>query len=162
MKVKIISGTYGWRPEEGGSVESVPKGATCDVSDYEAARLVNLGVAVYADKGKPTDTVITTSLTCASNNPGSDIPNGRSVTAAHRTGENDEPTLEIVGGHYTVESLVQLTRKKLEEMADALGVDATAVKKCTSKGSIAALIAAVEVADGDEEPPQPTVAIPGT
>ena len=76
-------------------------------------------------------------------------------------GRSDEPVLDIVDGHYTVESLLQLTRKKLDEMADALGVDVAAIKKCNNKGDVAALIAAVEVTEGDEEPPAPSAAIPG-
>lgn len=166
MKVKIISGTYGQKivaPETGVvRVKPIAKGEQAEVSNAEAARLVGLGVAAYITEEKPTDTVITLPPAHASDNPGSNIPNIGSVTEGQGAVNDDEPGLEIVGGHYTVDSLMQLTRKKLEELANTLGVDSAAVKKCTGKSGIAALIAAVEVAEEDDEPPHPTAAVPGT
>ncbi len=166
MKVKIISGTYGRRTVTPGTkivrVHPVSKGEQVDVSDAEAARLVGLGIAAYADEEKPREAVVTPPPGEGDNSPGSDIPNGGGGTPGQETGGSDEPVLVIVDGHYTVESLVQLTRKKLDEMADALGVDAGAIKKCGNKGEVAALIAAVEVTEEDEKPPQPTAEIPGT
>lgn len=160
MRVRIISGGYG--NNVNGSVELVYQGQACDVGDAEAARLVKIGAAEYVDEEKPQEAVVTPPPGEGYNNPGSNITNGGGGTQGQETGGSDEPVLEIVDGHYTVESLVQLTRKKLDEMADALGVDAGAIKKCGNKGEVAALIAAVEVAEEDEKPPQPTAEIPGT
>lgn len=165
MRIKIISGTYGLRTVTPGTgavrVKPVAKGEQADVSDSEAARLVGLGVAAYVDEETPQEAVVTPPPGEGGGNPGSDIPGGEGGTPGQETGGSDEPVLDIVDGHYTVESLLQLTRKKLDEMADALGVDAAAIKKCNNKGDVAALIAAVEVTEGDEEPPQHAAALPG-
>ena len=165
MKVKIIAGTYGWRSGDG-SVEPVSKGGICDVPDTEAMRLLGLGIATYVDKERPQEAVVTTPPGDGGNNPGSTIHEGGGGTQGQETGGRNEPVLDFVGGPYTGESLLQLPRKTLDEMADALGVDAAAIKKCNNKGDFAALIAAVEVAEEDEEedeePPHPTIAVPGT
>lgn len=67
-------------------------------------------------------------------------------------GEAEAPdTLDIVDGHFTTESLMELSRADMEKLAADMGVD---VKKCRNKSEIAALLAAVEVqADGDGEAP---------
>jgi len=69
-----------------------------------------------------------------------------------REGEAEAPdTLDIVDGHFTAESLMELSRADMEKLAADMGVD---VKNCRNKGEIAALLAAVEVhADNDGETP---------
>lgn len=73
-------------------------------------------------------------------------------TAELQEGETEAPnTLDIVDGHFTIESLMELSRTDMEKLAADMGVD---VKKCRNKGEIAALLSAVEVqADGDSEAP---------
>ena len=73
-------------------------------------------------------------------------------TAELQEGEAEAPdTLDIVDGHFTIESLMELSRADMEKLAADMGVD---VKKCRNKSEIAALLAAVEVqADGDGEAP---------
>ena len=70
-------------------------------------------------------------------------------------GEGEAPdTLDIVDGHFTTESLMELSRADMEKLAADMGVD---VKKCRNKSEIAALLAAVEVhtdGDGGEAPPE--------
>lgn len=46
-KVKIINGTYGYRPQGSNRVKPVGIGGTVDLPEDEAARLVNLKVAEY-------------------------------------------------------------------------------------------------------------------
>ena len=46
MKIKIINGTYGHRPEGALHPRPVAAGEVCDVPESEAMRLVKLGVAV--------------------------------------------------------------------------------------------------------------------
>lgn len=46
--VIITQGAYGYKPE-GRSVRAVTRGQSVDLSDAEAARIVALGVAEYAD-----------------------------------------------------------------------------------------------------------------
>lgn len=71
-------------------------------------------------------------------------------TAELQEGEAEAPdTLDIVNGHFTIESLMELSRADMEKLAADLGVN---VSKCRNKSEIAALLAAVEVhADGDRE-----------
>ncbi len=73
-------------------------------------------------------------------------------TGELQKGEAEAPdTLDIVDGHFTTESLMELSRADMEKLAADMGVD---VKKCRNKSEIAALLAAVEVqADGDGEAP---------
>ena len=73
-------------------------------------------------------------------------------TGEPQEGEAEAPdTLDIVDGHFTVESLMELSRADMEKLATDLGVD---VKKCRNKSDIAALLVTVEVhADGDGEAP---------
>lgn len=82
---------------------------------------------------------------------------GESSGAGEETGELHEgeaeapDTLDIVDGHFTTESLMELSRADMEKLAADMGVD---VKKGRNKSEIAALLAAVEVqADGDGEAP---------
>ena len=73
-------------------------------------------------------------------------------TVELQEGEAEAPnTLDIVDGHFTTESLMELSRADMEKLAADLGVD---VKKCRNKSDIAALLVTVEVqADGDGEAP---------
>jgi len=48
-EIVIQKGVYGFRTDRG-RVQPVPRGATAIVSDEEAVRLVNLGVAAYTDQ----------------------------------------------------------------------------------------------------------------
>lgn len=63
--------------------------------------------------------------------------------------------LEIVDGHYTRESLLDLTRQQMEALALALDVN---ISRCKNKGDIADLLVEVEVAapaeDSGEAPPE--------
>jgi hypothetical protein len=55
MKIRITSGTYGYRPNGSKVAKRVTCGdAPIDVSEKEAKRLIGMGVAVYADEVKPT------------------------------------------------------------------------------------------------------------
>lgn len=45
-KVKIVNGVYGYRPDGVGSTEPIGIGETVSLPDDEAARLVDLGVAI--------------------------------------------------------------------------------------------------------------------
>ena len=50
-RVKIINGTYGYKPNPRKHVMPVSAGGVVEVSDEEAQRLVSIGVAAYM----PTD-----------------------------------------------------------------------------------------------------------
>lgn len=57
-------------------------------------------------------------------------------------------TLDIVEGHFTVDSLMTLTRESMEELARDLGLDSA---KCKNKSELAQLLAAVELEPAPEE-----------
>jgi len=166
MRVKIINGTYGYKPDPKKHVTPVFAGGVVEVSDQEAARLVNLGVAAYVraegqdtSKNAPDAPI----LTGEGEGTGKPSPEGESVSEGLKNGEGEgsaelqegeaeaDDVLDIVDGHFTIESLMRLTRTDMEGLAEDLGVD---VSKCRNKSEIADLLSAVEVqADGDGEAP---------
>jgi len=135
----------------------------------EERRLVARGVAEYATKPViGPDTGVATPAE-GEDNGGAGVtpPEGAPASTGQETGESgsaDEETaelhegeaeapdtLDIVDGHFTTESLMELSRAEMEKLAADLGVD---VKKCRNKSDIAALLVTVEVhADGDGEAP---------
>lgn len=161
-KVKIINGTYGHKPEGAKFITPVKAGEVVDVSDEEAARLASLSVAVcIGDSAREsTDTPVATPEGDADGGGAGENPpddgngaegqeNGGSATPPD--GESD--TLDIVGGHFTAESLETMTKAELSALAKDLGAD---VSKCKNKAEMVAALASVEVAPGDEEaPPAP-------
>ena len=80
-------------------------------------------------------------------NGGGEAPAGNLLGSAE--------TVDIVGGHFDREGLMQLTRTQMEKLAGDLGVD---VSRCRNKGDIADLLVEVEVEDfaepGGEVPPK--------
>lgn len=65
--------------------------------------------------------------------PAEDVESGGRATTGY---------LDVVDGHFTVESLMLLSKTELEKLAADMGVN---VKKGQNKGQIAALLAEVEV-----------------
>lgn len=135
----------------------------------EERRLVTRGVAEYVTKPVigPDTGVATPAEGEDGGGAGVTPPENEPVSTGQETGESggtDEETaelqdgeaeahdtLDIVDGHFTTESLMELSRADMEKLAADVGVD---VKKCRNKSEIAALLAAVEVqADGDGEAP---------
>lgn len=105
-------------------------------------RLVNAGVAQY----------ITQPLTAVAT-PENDDNSVDNVDTYTETAAADD-VMEIVDGHFTIESLMQLTRANMDELAAKLGVD---ISKCRNKSEIAELLAAVNVDSNetDEEAENP-------
>ncbi|NCE66073.1 hypothetical protein D1159_16170 [Pseudoflavonifractor sp. 524-17] len=66
--------------------------------------------------------------------------------------------VEIVNNHFTVESLMELTRADMEELAAGMGVD---VSKCRNKGEIASLLSAAEVETGGDNTSPPELSAEG-
>ena len=128
--------------------------------------LVNAGVAEFVPQWRP-ERVATPAEGEDGGGSGETPPEGDPASTGQETGESgsaDEETaelhegeaeapdtLDIVDGHFTTESLMELSRAEMEKLAADLGVD---VKKCRNKSDIAALLVTVEVhADGDGEAP---------
>lgn len=149
MKVKIISGTYGWRSDKGGSVEPVSKGGTCEVSDAEAARLVGLGVASYVESPAEAPNTppapppgVEEPPAPPQDTPGEEPPTGPPVNG----GEGDPDAAEVA-------RLERMQRPDLEQMATDLGVDSATIFGAKNKHDLAVLIVAAGDPDDGEVPP---------
>lgn len=150
MKVKIISGTYGWRPDKDGSVEPVSKGGTCEVSDAEAARLVGLGVASYVEPPVEPSTK-------APAVPPASPPGGEEPPAPSRDTPDEEPPTEppVSGGEgdpdaAEVARLERMSKGDLEKMAQDMGVHISGARNNHER---AVLIAAASTSDDGDAPP---------
>ena len=118
--------------------------------------LVNAGVAEFVPQWRP-ERVATPAEGEDGGGSGETPPEGDPASTGQETaelqeGEAEAPdTLDIVNGHFTIESLMELSRADMEKLAADLGVD---VKQCRNKSDIAALLVTVEVhVDGDGEVP---------
>lgn len=130
--IKMIAGRFGLL------VDGIVKGMDKNSPPFEAtaeqeARLVKMGLAKYVDKPAPVDE--------NSNEGGAD---------GQDNSYKDDEVLEIVDGHFTIESLMKLERKHMEALAADLEIETDAIKKCKNKTELANLIAEVEVGDEDE------------
>lgn len=83
--------------------------------------------------------------------PADENPNEGGADGQDNSYKDDE-VLEIVDGHFAIESLMKLERKHMEALATDLEIEADAIKKCKNKTELANLIAEVEVGDEDENP----------
>ena len=149
MLIHIINGTYGFN-DDGFIRPKTRQDDPFEVPDAEAKRLVELGVAEYATKA------LASPPAPAGENapevPGVNTSEGEQPAEAPLAPPAEaepapEDCIDIVDGHMTVESLMELTRADMEALAEDLGLD---VKKCRNKGEIAALIAQVEI-DPDQQ-----------
>lgn len=126
----------------------------------EEKRLVRRGVAAYVTK--PILSHENGSASLGESVPGADLgvttsDSGDGAGAKERD-EGDIPAeactipdvLDIVDGHFTKESLLQMSRKDMESLAVDLGVD---VRKCKNKNEIADILVGVELteAEADDE-----------
>ncbi|MEY8420531.1 hypothetical protein AALA83_14800 [Oscillospiraceae bacterium 44-5] len=120
--------------------------------------LVNAGVAEFVPQWRP-ERVATPAEGKDGGGAGETPPENEPASTGQESGELDEgeaeapDTLDIVDGHFTTESLMELSRAEMEKLAADLGVD---VKKCRNKSDIAALLVTVEVHvdGGGEVPPE--------
>lgn len=140
----------------------------------QEVRLVNAGVAEFVAEWR-TERVATPGEGEGGGNQGDTQPKIDPGSTGQETGEGEDggdgiaelqegeaeadDTLEIVDGHFTTESLMELSRANMEKLAADMGVD---VKKCRNKSEIAALLSAVEIKtdDGGEEPPELGAEVP--
>lgn len=128
----------------------------------EERRLVARGVAEYVTKPVigPDTGVATPAEGEDGGGAGETPPEGDPASTGQETGESDgageetgelqegeaeaeaSDTLDIVDGHFTTESLMELSRAEMEKLAADLGVE---VKRNMNKSEIAALLVTVEV-----------------
>ena len=151
-KIEIINGVYGARDSKTKRVTPVSIGSTVDVTDEEAARLVQLKVAKVVGEETPAGGVATPPAPGADSDAGENASNPNGGAEGLENGFEDDDVLDVVDGHFTVESLMKLERKDMEALAADLVIDADAIKKCKNKTELANLIAEVEVeAEEDED-----------
>ena len=146
--VVIKAGVYGRRDEKG-RVQPVAKGERVTLSDEEAARLVALDVAAYADAPAR-----------APSTPPAPPPGVEEPPAPPQDTPGEEPPVEPpVSGEEgdpdaaEVARLERMQRPDLEQMATDLGVDSAAIFGAKNKHDLAVLIVAAGEPDGGEAPP---------
>ena len=128
MKIEIICGTYGYRPE--GSKHPIPidRGGICEVSEEEAQRLFALCVARPAVATPPA---------------GED--GGGAGADPSNSGEGAEGA---ESAHLDPEQLKTLTNAKLTELAKEMGIDTAKLK---TKAQLIAAITDVPLEDAIAE-----------
>lgn len=134
-KVKIICGTYGYRPK--GSLHPIPidRGGICEVTEEEAHRLFQLGVARPVE-GAPILAIATSSEGEEDGGAGADLPDG---------GEGAE---DAKNDHLDPDQLKELTNAKLRELAEEMGIDTAKLK---TKAQLIAAIASIPLEDAIPE-----------
>jgi len=162
--VKIINGTYGYKPEGTNRIKPVSVGGVVCVPDKEADRLVKLRVADYiADAETEIHSALVATpfegddLSDAAINPSGDESGTEGKESSQEDDEQNDIVLDIVDGHFDKDSLMQLTRTNMEKMAAELGFSEQEIKACRNKNALADMIAQVEVAgeeneDGEQPP----------
>ena len=148
--VVIKTGVYGRRDEKG-RVLPVAKGERVTLSDEEAARLVALDVAVYADTpARAPDTPPAPPPGGGEPEGGHQDTTGTGAPAEAPTGGeeggSDEPDAEVA-------RLERMQRPDLEQMATDLGVDSAAIFGAKNKHDLAVLIVAAGEPEDGETPP---------
>ena len=148
-KIKIINGTYGFRPEPLVVECKTPADPPFYVEDQEAIRLVNLGVAEYVG-----------GVQCKADASGEGDDEQYQGDTGENGGEVGTPKL---AGHLDAEQLEGMDYNELKKLAADMGVEPEGKKK---SDYIAAIVAAnVEIDDedageGDDELPELNAADP--
>lgn len=143
--VVITTGVYGRRDEKG-RVLPVAKGERVTLSDEEAARLVALDVAVYADAPAQ-----------APDTPPAPPPGGEEEPEASQDTTGADPATEAATGgeegdsaNAEVAKLERMQKVDLEQMAADMGLD---VSRAKTKHDLAVLIVAAGEPEDGEAPP---------
>ena len=139
-KIKIINGTYGFRPEPLVVECKTPADPPFFLEDQEATRLVSLGIAEYV-RDKVSEPV-----------PQNDTQNEDDDELPELNAADPEQEPEKATGHLDVEQLEGMDYNKLKKLAADMGVKPEGQKK---SDYIAAIVAAeVEPGDEDDELPE--------
>ena len=109
MKIKIINGTYGHRPEGALHPRPVAAGEVCDVTEAEAMRLVRLGVAVIVAPAA----VATACKAPESTGAGVTLPDAETPMQGLALGD----VVDIVDQHFTAENLARYFAERLTEQS---------------------------------------------
>lgn len=103
----------------------------------EERRLVSRGVAEYVTKP-----IINRDDDAESSSGGSNTPGTKDSAQTLKTGMEIPDTLDIVDGHFTEESLREMTNANLAKLGEDLGLD---VKKCKTKDDFVELLVGIEL-----------------
>lgn len=140
-EVEIKKGTYGHRIGPG-RVQPVARGGKVSVSDEEAARLVGIGVGIYADS----PIVAAVPPSTPSVNP-EVFPDATGAGMATPTGLGGESKYTAPDEN-EVAKLERMTKGDLEQMARDMGIDISGAKNNHER---AVLIATADADDSVEE-----------
>ena len=146
MRDVVIKAVVYGRRMENGRVVPVAKGERASLPDEEAARLVALDVAVYADAPAETPATPATHPADGEGLPSqsTDAPDGECpLEAAPRGGEAVSADMEVT-------RLERMPKTDLERMAQDMGVDTSGAR---NKHDLAVLIVAASAAADGEAPP---------
>lgn len=135
MKVRIISGAYGYRRDTDASPELILKGRCVDVPEDEAARLVSLHVAEFCED-------MTTAPVATPEEPVSGIEPGETM------GEVEQPAEGQETAFLDAEQMQGMTVSALKKLAEDMGID---TKKLRTKAQLIAAICDVPLEDCIEE-----------
>ncbi len=153
--IKIINGTYGYRPAKSKFVEPKQAGdPPFDVEDGEAERLVSLGVAAY---------VRDTTIENKPEKPVATPPNGRNGTETDITPLNQNDGSEGAGDEQEkVAYSVDMKASELRDMMEKFGlVYKVGMTKADMVAALDEYFSGEEVEDG-EAPPNLTAEEPVT
>lgn len=119
MKIRIISGTYGRKVN--GAVDPVCMGDICEVTDEEAKRLINLGVAESAQEAdRAAEDVQTVEHS-------SDASNGEETATESSEEYSDDEVIELErdGNMYSFskKSLENMSMADIRELAKDVGME---------------------------------------
>lgn len=137
--IKIISGTYGYKPNGSKSIKPVSVGGVINIDDAEANRLVSLGVAAFIENEAAENAnsgVATNGSGANDDKAGVNPPENKNGS----NGENEDDNAKR--GHLDAEQLKTMTNENLKKLAMEMGIDTA---KCKKKDDYIAAITAVEV-----------------
>ena len=138
--IRIVSGCYAAHPN-GGRLKVIDKGQTVEVSEDEAARLVNLGVAAYVK-----EPVLMADIPSA--------PVSEDATSDTPEAEENNATEDLIPGHLDEEELRKMPFDQLKKLAVDCGLQ---VGKLRSRENIVKALAEmdtfVSAEEDGEEPP---------
>ena len=128
--IRIISGTYGHRPENSNYVIPVTVGdPPISVDNDEAERLVAIGVAAYVD-----------AVATAPAQPDEEQAISNSSNSTY--GESGDSDPGEIAGHLDRDQLMEWKMADLKKLGEEMGIDVTLLKK---KEALVDAICAVEV-----------------
>lgn len=144
IRIRIVCGTYGYRPNGAAHPIPVDRGQCCDVPEDEAKRLMSIGVAQMTAES------VTDGVATDTEKQNASIP-ADGITESENGAEGKE-TARI-----NLSKLKKMTNERLRELANELGINTAKLK---TKAHLINAIIAVGDTQRTEEPPMLGVEAP--